>query len=410
MNYLSRAGKVALQTAVLALTIASSALSQESSPGITDDTVRIGVTGPLTGPVAVVGGVAEGIRARIEAANAAGGVKMGDGKTRKIDLIIKDDALDPQRTLANVRQMVERDHIFALLGTAATPNNLAIGRYINSKKIPNVFMYSGVHELNGPEWEIGFVPAFSTEASAFATYLKQQKPAAKVAILFLNTETGETFMKAFDREIEGSKITVVDRQPVTSQDPTVETQLSNLKASGADTLVIIAAPRQGGEAIRYQAESGWKPLTLVTNLSSAYPVLQSVGLENAKGIITSDFLKPIVSDQKTGDAGIDGYLAAIAAAKVNFNFANTIGQTGYAIGDAFVRALGQMKEPTRQSLMDVVRNMDGWENPLLPQGIKLTTKAGADVYPIESLQLYQFDGTKYLPVGGVLDFEGKTKQ
>ncbi|WP_064841871.1 MULTISPECIES: ABC transporter substrate-binding protein [unclassified Rhizobium] len=398
------------QLAAVALLVASHASAAEPSPGITDDTIKIGVTGPLTGPVAVVGGVAEGIRARAEQANAEGGVKMGDGKTRKIELVIEDDGLDPQRTLANVRKMVEKDDVFALVGTAATPNNLAIGRYITQKKVPNVFMYSGVISLNAPKWEVGFVPSFSTEADAFAAYLNATKPEAKVAFLYLNTETGQTFMKAFDRAIEASSIKVIERQPVTSQDPTVETQLNTLKASGADTLVIIAAPRQGGEAIRFQSESGWKPLTLVTNLSSAYPVLQSVGLENAKGIITSDFLKPIISDEKSGDQGVDRYLDAIKAAKVNFVFANTIGQTGYAIGDALVQSLEKLKEPTREELMKVVDNMDGWKNPLLPDDIKITTKGDTDIYPVEALQLYQFDGQKYIPIGGVLDFEGTTHE
>lgn len=410
MRFISILKGCAMPLAVAALLAASNAHAAEPSPGITDDTIKIGVTGPLTGPVAVVGGVAEGIRARVEQANAEGGVKMGDGKTRKIELIIEDDGLDPQRTLANVRKMVEKDQVFALVGTAATPNNLAIGRYITQKKVPNVFMYSGVISLNAPEWEVGFVPSFSTEADAFAAYLQINKPDAKVAFLYLNTETGQTFMKAFDSAIDGTNIKVIERQPVTSQDPTVETQLNTLKASGADTLVIIAAPRQGGEAIRFQSESGWKPLTLVTNLSSAYPVLQSVGLENAKGIITSDFLKPITSDQKSGDEGVDSYLDAIKAAKVNFVFANTIGQTGYAIGDALIQSLEKLEDPTREELMKVVHNMNGWQNPLLQEGIAMTTKEGSDIYPVEALQLYQFDGQEYLPLGGVLDFEGKTHE
>ncbi|SCW90622.1 ABC-type branched-chain amino acid transport system, substrate-binding protein [Rhizobium mongolense subsp. loessense] len=406
MKFISALKGCAMPLAVAALLAVSNANAAE--PGVTDDTIKIGVTGPLTGPVAVVGGVAEGIRARVEQANAEGGVKMGDGKTRKIDLIIEDDGLDPQRTLANVRKMAEKDQVFALVGTAATPNNLAIGRYITQKKVPNLFMYSGVVSLNAPKWEVGFVPSFSTEADSFAEYLKANKPNAKVAFLYLNTETGQTFMKAFDSAIDGTNIKVIERQPVTSQDPTVETQLNTLKASGADTLVIIAAPRQGGEAIRFQSESGWKPLTLVTNLSSAYPVLQSVGLDNAKGIITSDFLKPITSDQKSGDEGVDHYLDAIKAAKVNFVFANTIGQTGYAIGDALIQSLEKLKDPTREELMKVVHNMNGWKNPLLQEGITMTTKEGSDIYPIEALQLYQFDGQKYVALGGVMGFEGKT--
>ena len=151
-------------------------------------------------------------------------------------------------------------------------------------------------------------------------------------------------------------------------------------------------------------------MTLVTNLSSAYPVLQSVGLENAKGIITSDFLKPIVSDQRSGDEGVDRYLDAIKSANVNFVFANTIGQTGYAIGDALILSLEKLKQPTREDLMKVVHNMDGWKNPLFFDGISMNTKEGSDIYPVEALQLYQFDGQKYIPIGGVLEFEGTTHE
>jgi ABC-type branched-subunit amino acid transport system substrate-binding protein len=394
----------------MALVAGTYAVAKDASPGVTDNTIRIGVTAPLTGPVAAVSAVAEGLRARVEGANAAGGVKMSDGRTRKIQLFIKDDALDPQRTLSNVRELAESDKVFAIVATSATPNNQAIGRFINRDHLPNLFMYSGVHELNGPDWEIGFVPAFAIEARAFAEYLKAHKPAAKVAILYLNTETGQLFSEAFEKSIGGTDIHIVGRQPVTAIDPTVETQLSNLKASGADTLVIITAPRQGADAVRLQAETGWKPTTLVSNIASSLPILKSIGLENAKGVITSSYLKQVNSDRKSGDAGIDRYLTDIAAAKANFTYDSTMGQTGYAIGDAMIKALERMKEPTRQALMDTVRNMDGWDNPLLLPGVKLITKAGVDSYPIESIQLFQFDGKQYQAVGDVLNFEGTTKQ
>jgi len=146
------------------------------------------------------------------------------------------------------------------------------------------------------------------------------------------------------------------------------------------------------------------------NLSPAVNPTSPVGLDNAKDIITSGFLKPIISDQKSGDQGVDRYLDAIKAAKVNFVFANTIGQTGYAIGDALIQSLEKLKEPTREELMNVVHNMEGWKNPLLLDVITMSTKEGSDIYPVEALQLYQFDGQKYVPLGGVLDFEGDTKE
>jgi ABC-type branched-subunit amino acid transport system substrate-binding protein len=399
-----------LQAAALALACAAAAQAQEPSPGITADTVKIGITAPLTGPAAIFSGVAEGVRVRIEAANAAGGVTMADGATRNIELIVEDDALDPQRSLSNVRKLVERDEVFAIVATAATPNNLAIGRYTQRNGIPNVFMYSGVHELNGPEWEMGFVPAFPLEARAFTAYLLEHKPEAKVALLYLNTETGEIFSEAFDTAVEGTGIEIVARQAVTTADPTVETQLSTLRASGADTLVVIAAARQGAEAVRYAAESGWHPTTLVSNIASSVAALTPAGLDNAKGIVSSAFLKPVYDETSTGDAGIDQYLADRAAAGAKFSVGDTIGLTGYAIGDALVKALGAAEAPTREALMQALRNMDGWENPVLLDGILLRTIAGSDVYPIEALQLLQFDGAKYQPVGDLMDLEGTSAQ
>ncbi|WP_281039481.1 MULTISPECIES: ABC transporter substrate-binding protein [unclassified Rhizobium] len=370
--------------------------------------MKIGISGPLTGPVAALGAIADGVRTRVDPINAAGGIKMADGKTRKIELVVEDDGLDPQRTLTNVRKLAEREEVFAIVATAGTPNNQAIGRYITQRGIPNLFMYSGVHELVGPEWEIGFVPSFTTEAATFAKYLLDNKPQAKIALLYLNTETGQTFQAALERALSGSGAEIVAAQPVTSADPTVETQLSTLKASGADTLVVIAGPKQGAEAVRFATESGWKPTTLVSNIAASIASLKPAGLENAKGVITSQFLKQVNPSAPGDDAGVKRYLADHASAQSKFSPEDALGQSGYAIGDALGKVLETMKAPTREAMMEVARNLDHVELDLLLPGISLTTKGGEDVYPIESLQLFQFDGAAYQPLGDVISFEGKT--
>ncbi|PSH70097.1 amino acid-binding protein [Phyllobacterium brassicacearum] len=399
---------LALQALVFAMLTAAPARAEEPSAGITDDTVKIGISGPLTGPVAALGAIADGVRTRTDPINVAGGVRMADGKTRKIELLVEDDGLDPQRTLTNVRKLVEREEVLAVVATAGTPNNQAIGRYINQRGIPNLFMYSGVHELAGPEWEIGFVPSFTTEAATFAKYLLDNKRQAKVALLYLNTETGQTFQAALESAISDSGVTIVAAQPVTSADPTVETQLSTLKASGADTLVVITGPRQGAEAVRFATESGWKPTTLISNIAASIASLKPAGLENAKGVITSQFLKQVNASMPGDDVGVKRYLADHAAAQSKFSTEDALGQSGYAIGDALVKVLESMKAPTREAMMEAARNLDHAQLDLLLPGITLTTKTGEDVYPIESLQLFQFDGAAYQPMGDVISFEGKT--
>jgi branched-chain amino acid transport system substrate-binding protein len=398
---------LALQAFAFAAFVAGSLHAQEPSPGITDDAVKIGISGPQTGPVAALGAIADGVRTRIDPINAAGGIKMADGKTRKIELVVEDDGLDPQRTLTNVRKLVEREEILAVVATAGTPNNQAIGRYITQRSVPNLFMYSGVHELAGPEWEIGFVPSFTTEAAIFANYLLENRPQAKIALLYLNTETGQTFQGALENAIGGSGVTIIAAQPVTSADPTVETQLSTLKASGADTFVVITGPKQGAEAVRFATESGWKPMTLVSNIAASIASLKPAGLENAKGVITSQFLKQ-VNVSAPGDDGVKRYLADHAAAQSKFSTDDALGQVGYAIGDGLVKVLESMKAPTREAMMDAARNLDHAQLDLLLPGITLTTKSGEDVYPIESLQLFQFDGAAYQPLGEVISLEGQT--
>ena len=334
---------------------------------------------------------------------------MGDGKTRTIDLVIQDDGIDPQRTLTNVRKMVEQGDAFALVGISGTPNNQAIGRYVEQNKVPNLFMYSGVQELpEGPNWMIGLVPSFTTEAAAFAEHLKASKADAKVAVLFLNTETGQSFKAAFANAIKGSRVQMVAEQPVTPVDPTIDTQMSNLKASGADTLVIIAPPKQGAQAVKFAAESGWRPVTMLSYIASSVAALKPAGLANAKGLITSQFIKPIDSPTFANDAGVQRYLADYASNKPRFDKTDSQGQIGYVTAEALVRVLETMREPTRQAMMNAAHNMNKVEIGLLLPGITLTTKGTADAYPIESLQLMRFDGENYQAVGAVMSFEGRT--
>jgi ABC-type branched-subunit amino acid transport system substrate-binding protein len=399
----------ALRGTLAALGAAAASLAYAADPGVTDSVIRIGVSAPLTGPVAAVGAVSEGIKVRVAAANAAGGVKMGDGKTRTIELVVQDDGIDPQRTLTNVRKMVEQGEVFALVGIAGTPNNQAIGKYVEQKKVPNLFMYSGVQELaEGPNWMIGLVPSFTTEAAAFAEHLKASRPDAKVAVLFLNTETGLTFKSALTGALKGSRVRVLAEQAVTPVDPTIDTQMSNLKASGADTLVIIAPPRQGAQAVKFAAESGWKPVTLLSYIASSVAALRPAGLDNAKGLITSQFIKPVDALAFAEDAAVKRFLADHAAAKPRFDKTDSQGQVGYVTGEALIRVLELMKQPTRQAMMDAARQMNKAEVGLLLPGITLTTRGAADPYPIESLQLVRFDGAQYVPLGKPVSFEGKT--
>lgn len=379
--------------------------------GITDTTIKLGTQAPMSGPVAMIGMVAEGIDLKFKAVNAAGGVKMGDGKTRKIELVIMDDANEPPRTVTNARRMVEQAGIFAFVGSVGTPQNQAIKSYIVEKKVPNIFIYSGIYEWGDEAqnpWGTMMVPCFTTESAIYAKYLIENKPDAKVAMLHINTDFGTNFLDGFRVAIKGSNVKLVAAQANSNNDPTVDTQMTNLKASGADVLLVATAGKAAAQAVRFGAESGWKPLTFVTYAASSVITLKAAGMENSKGVLTGQFIKPVGSPDFANDPGVKQYVADHETLKPRFNVNDSLGQMGYLMADGVVEVLKRTKEPTREAMLAAARDMPGIELGLLYPGIKLTTKRGSDQFPIESMQLFEFNGTAYKPVGKLLDYEGKT--
>jgi ABC-type branched-subunit amino acid transport system substrate-binding protein len=398
-----------LGTALAAL-LAAAMPALAADDGITDTTIKLGTQAPMSGVVAMIGMVAEGQKLKFDAINAAGGVKMGDGKTRKIELVIGDDANEPPRTVTNARRMAEQNKVFAFVGSVGTPQNQAIKPYLAEKKIPNIFIYSGIYEFGDPEknpWGIGMVPSFTTEAAIYARYLQEHKPDAKVGILFINTDFGTNFVDGFKAAIKGTKIQLVATQANANTDPTVDTQMTNLRAAGADTLLVASAGKPAAQAIRFAGESGWKPMVFVTYAASSIITLKAAGLDNAKGVITGQFVKPVGAPAYANDAGVKTYLADYEKFKPRFNQNDTLAQMGYTIADGVVKVLEAMKEPTRDAFLKAARNMKNVELGLLYPGIKMTTGPG-DQFPIEAMQLFQFNGEAYEPVGKLIDYEGKT--
>ena len=393
----------------LLLTLAA-APAFAQTPGITDTSIKLGTQAPMSGVVAMIGMVAEGQKLRFDAVNAAGGVKMGDGKTRQVELVIMDDANEPPRTVTNARRMAEQNKVFAFVGAVGTPQNQAIKAYTEQNKIPNIFIYSGIYEWGDEKqnpWGIGMVPSFTTEAAIYAKYLQEHKPDAKVAMLYLNTDFGQNFLDGFKHAIKDSKVTLAAAQSNANTDPTVDTQLTNLKASGADTLIIATAGKAAAQAIRFAAESGWKPTVFVTYAASSVITLKAAGLDNSKGVLTGQFVKPVGAPAFDNDPGVKQYVTDYEKFKPRFDRHDSLAQMGYLIADGVVKVLEQMKAPTREAMMQAARNMNKVELGLLYPGITMTTKAG-DNFPIEAMQLFQFNGEAYQPVGKVIDYEGHT--
>ena len=197
-------------------------------------------------------------------------------------------------------------------------------------------------------------------------------------------------------------------QANSNNDPTVDIQMTNLKASGADVLLVATAGKAAAQAVRFGAESGWKPVTFVTYAASSVITLKAAGPENSKGVLTGQFVKPVGSPDFANDPGVKEYMADHEKLKPRFNVNDSLGQMGYLMADGVVELLKRTKQPTREAMLAAARDMPGIELGLLYPGIKLTTRKGSDQFPIESMQLFQFDGTAYKAVGKLLDYEGKT--
>jgi branched-chain amino acid transport system substrate-binding protein len=398
----------------MALAIAGSAIATTAvaqSIGITDAVIRIGTSASISGGVAAVGMVADGMDLKFKAINAAGGIHMADGKTRTVEFIITDDGNEPPRALTNVRRMVEQNQIFALAGVVGTLQNQAIRPYIQQRAVPSLFVYSGVYEFGNEKlnpMSTPLVPSFTTEAAIYAEYLKQNRPNAKVAILYLNTDFGQNFVAGFKAAIQGSGIQLMDVQPHNYSDPTVDTQLTNLKASGADTLLIATVPKPAAQSVRFGVESGWKPLVMITYAGSSAVALRPAGVENLQGVITGQFMKPVESEAYADDDGAKRYFADYAHFKPRFDRGDTLGQMGYTIAEAVVAVLQTMKQPTREALLEAARHMHDVELSLLLPGIKLNTNGAEDPFPIEAMQLFVFKGDRYVPASDVISYEGRT--
>nr|WP_283816422.1 ABC transporter substrate-binding protein [Bradyrhizobium liaoningense] len=389
----------------------STASASAESIGIDDTKIKLATTAAITGSLAAVGMVADGMELKFKAVNAAGGVKMGDGKTRKIEFVISDDAGEPPRALNNVRRLIEQDRIFALVGVSGTVQNQAIRPFISRRNVPNLFVYSGVYEFSDEKlnpMSTPFVPSFTTESAIYAEYLKRTKPNAKVGILYANTDFGQNFLAGFKEAIKGSNIILSEAQPNNSSDPTVDTQLTNLRASGADTLIVASLPKSAAQSVRFASESGWKPLVMITYAASSPIALKPAGIENLQGVVTGQFMKPIASKEFADDAGVKRYLAAYETFKPRFDRGDTLGQMGYLIADGVISVLQSMKEPTREAMLDAARHMKNVELDLLLPTITLSTTGREDPFPIEAMQLFVFTGERYAPTGETVNYEGKT--
>ena len=388
----------------IAMLIATPAAAQKKyDVGASDTEIKIGNMAPYSGPLSAYSVIAKTEGAYFNKINAEGGING-----RKIKFISYDDAYNPAKGVEQARKLVENDEvllIFQSLGVGA----IAIRKYMNERKIPQLFVAGGVAAFGDPKnfpWTIGFQPTFVTEGRIFAKYLLEHQPEGKIGILYQDTDLGRDYVKGFKAGL-GGKMRIVSERAHQASDPTIDSQMTSLQLSGADIFFDQTTPKFAVQAIRKAAALGWKPTHVLNSISASVgAVFKPAGLENSRGILSAGWLKdfndPVWKDDpalKEWSAFIDQYFSGAD---------KTDGFTvyGYVVAQTLVHVLKQCGDDlTRENVMKEALNLKGLELSMLLPGITVNT-GPADYFPVKQMQMFRFTGEHAEYFGPVMDSQG----
>jgi len=374
------------------------------SDGATDTEIKIGHTGPYSGPASSYGQIGKTIEAFFKSVNDAGGING-----RKIKFITLDDAYSPPKIVELTRQLVEQDKVLCMFNTLGTANNTAIHRYMNQKKVPQLYVATGASKWGKPKefpWTMGFQPDYHTEGVIYAKHILANHKDAKIGVLMQNDDYGKDYFDGFKEGLGKDASKIVKHATFEVTDPTVDSQIIQLKDSGADVFFNIATPKAAAQAIRKAADLGWKPAQYLNNVSASVgSVMKPAGLENSQGIITAQYLKDPTDKQwentddfKAWAAWMDKWMPGANKADANHVF-------GYAVSSLMAETLRKCGDDlTRENVMRQAANYQKYKLPLLLPGITINTSP-TDYYPIQSVQLARFKGETWDLFGDVMSAE-----
>ena len=395
--------RLLLLLGLVAWVAASTALAEKKyDPGATDTEIKIGQTMVYSGSLSAYGTIGRSETAYFKMINDQGGING-----RKINFISVDDAFSPPKTVEQIRRLVEQEEVLFIFQSLGTAPNTAIQKYLNAKKMPQLFVATGATKWGDPQnfpWTMGWQPNYQTEAHIYAKYLLQSKPGAKIAVLFQGDDYGKDYVKGLHDGL-GSQADrlIVKEVSYEVTDPTVDSQIVTLQASGADTFVILATPKFAAQAIRKAYDIGWRPMTFINNVSaSVATVLQPAGLEKSVGLITALYLKDPTDPQWENDPQMKNWLAWMKKYYPEGDVKDVNNVYGYALGQTLVQVLKQCGDDlTRQNIMTQAANLKNFEVSVLLPGIRINTNP-TDFYPIEQVQLARFDGKRWVLFGEMI--------
>lgn len=381
-------------SAAVVLSCSSPAVAEPKyDTGVSDTEIKIGQTTAYSGPASAWSVGSKVQVAYMRMLNEKGGING-----RKINLISLDDAYSPPKTVEQTRRLVESDGVLFMFSSLGAASNTAVHKYLNSRKIPQLFPSSGAAKWADPQnfpWTMGWMPSFSREGFLYGKYVLASKPDAKVAIFFQNDDYGKDFVEGFERALgpEASKF-IVSRTSYQTTDPTAESQIVSMKASGANILLNASSPKFAAQAIKRMGEIGWKPLHLLASPSAQIDtVFKPAGLEYSKGVISATFLKDPGSPVLKDDQGVKDYLSFMAKYVSEVDPQSNAAVWAYAAAETIVQVLKQCGDDlTRENVMRQAANLKNLQISMIYPGIKINTSP-TDYEPLEDALLQEFDGS-----------------
>jgi branched-chain amino acid transport system substrate-binding protein len=373
------------------------------TPGVTATEIKIGNTNPYSGPASAYGTIGKALGAYFKKVNDEGGING-----HKVNYISYDDAYSPPKAVEMVRKLVEQDQVAALFQTLGTPTNTAIHKYVNQQKIPHLFVATGATKWNDPKnfpWTMGWQPNYQTEGRIYASYILKNIPDAKIGILYQNDDYGKDYRKGLHDGLgEAAKKMIVLEQTYEVTDPTIDSQIVNLKNSGANVFFNVTIPKFAVQAIKKAHDIGWKPTHFLNNVSSSLAtVLKPAGLDASRGLITALYMKEITDPQWKNDKGYQDWVAWMKKYYPEGALDDQSNAFGYIVAQAMTQVLKQCgTDFSRENILKQAENLKNVEFSLLLPGIKVNTSA-TDHAPIEQEQLAKFDGERWVLFGEILE-------
>ncbi|NOJ41765.1 ABC transporter substrate-binding protein [Bradyrhizobium australiense] len=402
MSTMKKLAVVSTALGLLAATSSNVLAQKKYDPGASDTEIKVGNIMPYSGPASAYGVIGKTEEAYFRKINAEGGING-----RKINFISYDDAYSPPKTVEQARKLVESDEVLLIFNPLGTPPNTAIQKYLNSKKVPQLFVATGATKWNDPKnfpWTMGWQPNYQSETQIYAKYILKEKPNAKVGILYQNDDYGKDYLKGFKDGL-GAKAAsmIVLEESYEVSEPTIDSHIVKLKASGADVFINITTPKFAAQAIKKNAEIGWKPLHFLNNVSASIgSVIKPAGMENAQDIISSQYLKDPTDAQWKDDPGMKAWNEFLDKYYPEANRADASVMFGYTVAQGLVHVLKACGDNlTRENVMKQAASIKDLELGGLLPGIKVNTSP-TDFAPISSVQLIKFKGETWERFGEIL--------